>query len=262
MVRRDNSTGRPLAEATWLDAHHRAKLSERWAFAKRLARLEPQSIVDLGCATGLWLEILNEVVPRECAFIAIDTDESALSRASQRASTWSRSVDFMVLDIETEAAEIPPADLTLAFNIFSYVNDLRGLIESLAARTPRGLLAVRQYDGASIRFGPMPTDQRQQMEIALRTATEQSQHFKHYDMDRTIEALRNSTYTHAPIEFELFARASPFPEAFREYYEGTLEWTLELLSEVAAKRLRAWIDNEAPESSRYFYEVDLVSLLS
>ncbi len=55
MISQENSTGRPLADAKWLENHHRAKLPERTAFAKKLAKLNPKNIVDLGCATGLWL---------------------------------------------------------------------------------------------------------------------------------------------------------------------------------------------------------------
>ena len=59
MISQENSTGRPLADAKWLENHHRAKLPERTAFAKKLAKLNPKNIVDLGCATGLWLELLD-----------------------------------------------------------------------------------------------------------------------------------------------------------------------------------------------------------
>lgn len=41
MLSRENSTGRPLADAIWLENHHKAKLPERTAFARRLAELHP-----------------------------------------------------------------------------------------------------------------------------------------------------------------------------------------------------------------------------
>lgn len=34
MISRENSTGKPLADAIWLENHHKAKLPERTAFAK------------------------------------------------------------------------------------------------------------------------------------------------------------------------------------------------------------------------------------
>ena len=65
----ENSSGKPLANSSWLLNHHRAKIPERTAFAKRLAKLQPKKIVDLGCATGLWLELLNEILPQDCEFM-------------------------------------------------------------------------------------------------------------------------------------------------------------------------------------------------
>ena len=65
MKSQENSTGKPLADSNWLENHHIAKLPERTAFAKKLSSLKPNSIVDLGCATGLWLELLNDYLPDE-----------------------------------------------------------------------------------------------------------------------------------------------------------------------------------------------------
>lgn len=261
MNSQENSTGRPLADTDWLESHHKAKLPERMSFAKRLASLNPKSIVDLGCATGLWLEIMNECLPSDCSFIGIDSDGKSLDEAAQRSDSWDRDVRFLHLDIEKNANKIPSADLTLAFNVFPYIVDLETFIEVLARRTPCGTLAVRQYDGASIRFGPMLTSKRQEMESDLRVSTEHSQHFKHYDMDRVYQTLRNSSYEQASYEFELFERTSPFPSDFIAYYEGTLSWTSQFLSDRSSDYFQTWISNPHFED-RYFYEVDLVALLS
>jgi len=71
----DNSSGKPLADANWLEIHHRAKLPERIKFAQKLATYNPKKIVDLGCASGLWLELLNQILPNDCEFIGIDSDQ-------------------------------------------------------------------------------------------------------------------------------------------------------------------------------------------
>ena len=240
MISQENSTGRPLADAKWLENHHRAKLPERTAFAKKLAKLNPKNIVDLGCATGLWLELLNDILPSDCEFIGIDSDKESLKLATERSKLWDRKVKFLHLDLEKEVDKIPPSDITLAFNIFP----------------------VRQYDGASIRFGPMDTAIRQKMELDLRIATENSQKFHHYDMDRTFSALHKSNYNNFEYSFELFERVSPFDENFIPYYQGTLIWTIQHLSEVSANNLKKWMEADALMKNRYFYEVDLVALLS
>lgn len=262
MILQENSTGRPLADMTWLENHHRAKLPERTAFAKRLATLCPKNVVDLGCASGLWLELLDKFLPTECEFIGIDCDPESLNVAESKSKLWKRKASFLRLDLEKDVLQIPAADITLAFNIFPYINNLDSFVNTLSLRHPRGTLVVRQYDGASIRFGPMATAERQKMELDLRVATEKSQKFHHYDLDRTFSALRKSAYKFADYGFELFERVSPFGNDFIPYYKGTLEWTCQQLSDVAAERLRRWIEIDPTMADYYFYEVDLVALLS
>jgi len=84
MYSEENSSGKPLANSSWLLNHHRAKIPERTAFAKRLAKLQPKKIVDLGCATGLWLELLNEILPLDCEFIGIDSDIESLEKLAEQ----------------------------------------------------------------------------------------------------------------------------------------------------------------------------------
>lgn len=262
MYSEENSSGKPLANSEWLDNHHRAKIPERTAFAKRLAKLSPKKVVDLGCATGLWLELLNEILPINCEFIGIDSDIESLELAISRSKTWSRKISFMQLDIEKDAALIPASDLTLAFNIFPYIKDIDNFINILAEKSPQGTLAVRQYDGAAIRFGPMPTAMRQKIEQDLQTSTGNSQKFRHYDLDRTFVALQNSAYTNFEYNFELFERISPFEQDFIPYYEGTLRWTCQHISDTSSEFLSNWMNDNIHLSNRYFYEVDLVALLS
>lgn len=262
MISRENSIGKPLADAKWLEIHHRAKLPERIAFAQKLAALKPKSIVDLGCASGLWLELLNQLLPCECEFIGIDSDKSSLDIAIHRSQSWKRKISFLELDLEKDALLIPPSDLTLAFNIFPYINNLDWFIKILSSRVPRGTLAVRQYDGASIRFGPMKTAERQKIELDLRIATENSQKFHHYDLDRTFNALRKSAYNDSEYGFELFERTSPFADDFIPYYKETLDWTFQNLSDISSQYLEKWLAEDPKGINRYFYEVDLVALLS
>lgn len=262
MTSQENSTGKPLADANWLDAHHRAKLPERTAFAKRLADLKPRRVIDLGCATGLWLELLDKFLPSNCEFIGIDCDKESLNKAIIRSDSWKRKVSFLQMDLEKDVSQIPFSDLTLAFNIFPYIQDLDTFVNALSHRSPRGMLAIRQYDGASIRFGPMNTSERQEMETDLRVAIQSSQKFYHYDMDRTFKSLRNSAYEHGKYEFELFERTSPFTDDFIPYYQKTMTWTCQHLSETSAKRFRKWMNEDPNMLNRYFYEVDLIALLS
>lgn len=262
MYSEENSSGKPLANSDWLLNHHRAKLPERTAFAKKLLELHPKKIVDLGCATGLWLELLNEILPLDCEFVGIDSDSQSLEEAISKSNSWSRKTTFLQLDIEKNVSAIPSADIILAFNIFPYIKDLDIFLSSLKKQIPNGTLAVRQYDGASIRFGPMPTGIRQKIEQDLYIATGHSEKFQHYDLDRTFMSLKKSAYKNFEYNFELFERISPFGQEFIPYYEGTVNWTCQHISDTSAEFLNNWLNEDVPLQERYFYEVDLVALLS
>ena len=261
MTRWRNPSGLPLASAGWLEAHHRAKLSERRIFAERLAVYKPSRVVDLGCGTGLWLELLNDVLEPGCEVIGVDTDEGSLAEARRRSAGWPRPVTFERLDIEAEPERVPAADMTLAFNIFPYLKAPAELLSIIADR--RGTLAVRQYDGAALRFGPMEPRRRDLIESSLRASVGSSSQFRHYDLDRAFELLAKSSFKRKELGFELFSRTAPFPEEFLAYYEGTLNWTLDLLSEAAADALTTWLDQPSNGgAARYFFEVDLTAILS
>lgn len=262
MITQENSTGRPLADPQWLENHHYAKLAERTAFAKRILKYKPKKIIDLGCATGLWLDLLNNIIPKECDFIGIDSDNESLQIAIERSKSWNRKSSFFNFDLEKDIEKIPSADIILAFNIFPYIKNIDEFINKIYSKNPNGTLAIRQYDGAAIRFGPMLTSDRQRLESDLRISMENSKKFSHYDMDRMFNAIYNSNYTSKSVEFELFERKSPFPKEFIPYYKGTLEWTMQHISDMSAHHLKKWIDSDSLLNRRYFFEVDLVAILS
>ena len=263
MHSQENSTGKPLADAKWLEQHHNAKIHERTSFAKMLSHYSPKRVVDLGCASGLWLDTLDKVMPKDCEFIGVDCDPASLDVAKAKSINWQRKTSFLRLDIEKEVDKIPSADLTLAFNIFPYISDLDIFLHRLSLRIPKGILAIRQYDGASIRFGPMSTAERQKLETSLRVATESTQHFHLYDMDRTFHALYSSEYDHVNCWFELFERTSPFDESFIPYYRDMLLWTCDHISENSSRFLHNWLNEDQNyKMNRYFYEVDLVAIVS
>ena len=218
-------------------------------------------MVDLGCGTGLWLALLNEMLPADCEFVGLDMDRDALDIARERSRNWGRRTRFERVDIEADPDAIPAGNLTLAFNIFPYLTDPAKLLSTVARNG--GALVVRQYDGGALRFGPMDVGLRSSVESSLRGSVMSSDQFRHYDMDRVLGLLLNSQFSTREIGFELFARAAPFPEDFLAYYEGTLTWMLDLLSENAADSLRSWLaDADGSPQGRYFFEVDLIAVLS
>jgi SAM-dependent methyltransferase len=259
-----NSTGYPLSSPAWLEAHHRAKLRERTEYALGLTLCQPTRVVDLGCATGLWLDVLNDVLPPSCEFVGLDCDPEALAAAQLRSERWLRKTTFELCDLSSDADAIPGADLTLVFNLFSYLPDPQEFLANLSKRDGHGLVAIRQYDGAALRFGPMDVDARSAVEASLRAAVSTSREFNHYDMDAVFVAVSASPLSIGRIEFELFQRVVPFPADFLAYYEGMVDWTLAQLSDHAQDLLGAWL--AAPMNgagpARYFFEIDLTAVLS
>lgn len=262
-----NDTGRPLASDDWLEAHHQAKLPERSNFANLIAQRSPRRIVDLGCGPGLWLQLLSSVVSRDCQLHGIDTDEGSLNAARFRASAWSQSSEFTLLDLETQAGKLPDSDVFLAFNIFPYITNPLGLLSTLKSKLrPGGCLVVRQYDGALLRMGPMNDRDRHIIDTSLMTSVMGSGQFKHYDLDRVFHSLATSSFNTKAIEFEVFRRVAPYPVEFQSYLTNTIEWTRKYISNEARDRLDAWCRKIGQEGAAgepsYFMEVDLVAWLS
>ena len=251
----------PPVGSEWLVAHHRAKLPERRAFCARLAALKPSRVLDVGCATGLWLDELDKLLPDDCEFIGLDSDKVALAEAKQRASAWSRLASFRYHDLNQPQNDLPEADLTLLFNVSLYVDRLDHLLERLAHRD--GYVAIRQYDGGTLRFGPLAEDDRATIETSLHGATDLQDEFRHYDLDRLFDAITRAPFRQRDISFELFFRSTPFPAEFTHYLAGTMWWMRKYLSDEAGERLEGWWGERRrnPSLPSYFTEVDLCALL-
>lgn len=257
-----SSSGRPLSSDEWLVSHHRAKLPERKLFAGRLAELSPKRIIDLGCGTGLWLDLLDESVDSSCEFCGIDADADAIALAEQRAVRWQRKWEFHVQDIEGELAGVLPGDLYLGFNVAGYLNNPAAFLAKIGRhRLPDGKLVIRQYDGATMRFGPMGASARGQMDQSLFAGVGGSVQFNHYALDDLFGAIDASDYKHKDLEFELFQRFSPFNAAFARYLSNTVEWNSAFLNERGQEDIYEWLATTATRGA-YFSEVDLVAVLS
>jgi hypothetical protein len=184
-----------------------------------------------------------------------------------RATAWPQSAEFTALDFETQANELPDADIFLAFNVFPYITNLWELLATLKSKIrPGGCLIVRQYDGALLRIGPMSDRDRQLIDLSLMASVAGSGQFKHYDLDRVFESVASSSFHSKEIDFEVFRRVAPYPPEFQNYLLNTVEWTRRHISDEARERLDAWHlktgHANATSVQSYFMEVDLVAWLS
>jgi SAM-dependent methyltransferase len=256
-----NAAGHALSASHWLAAHHRAKLPERKRFVESLVEYRPKRVVDLGCASGLWLDLLDGVLPSDCEFIGLDNDTKALELARERAESWDRASTFLQCDIDTDYSKIPDGDLMLAFNIFGYLSSPGELLEHLHREGQTDRTVVRQYDGATLRIGPVHPRDRFVIDLSLQASLQASAQFSHYDLDRTHEVLHRSGLSIERLHFELTERHAPFPEEFVEYFNGTVDWMRMHLSDDARFRLDRALEAMG-EERRYFVEVDLIAVVS
>jgi hypothetical protein len=111
--------------------------------------------------------------------------------------------DFLNIDISKDFNKIPEGDLFLCFNMFPYIKDADLFIEQIKHKVvSNGLFVIRQYDGGTMRFGPMSNEQRNYMNDSLFNSVGDSQQFRHYDLDRVYTAIENSSYTNKVKYFE------------------------------------------------------------
>jgi SAM-dependent methyltransferase len=261
VLRPRDRTDRPPCGPRWLEVHHLAKLAERRRFAERLAALAPRTVLDVGCGPGLWLDLLHDLLPDDCSFIGVDIDEELLDSARRRSRRWPQQTHFEVLDIETEAAQLPVADLTLLCNVMTYVSRPLDLLTSIAERGDGSAVAIRE--GVSLRYGPMPPGRFEAIEAELGANLALHPPFRLFHPDKTFAALAIAPFAHRDIGFELFERSAPFPPDLEAYLDGTLWWTADNLSSETAGWLEGWRRAHQPEGEQpaYIIEVDVVAVL-
>jgi SAM-dependent methyltransferase len=261
-----NTSGRPLSSSSWLEVHHRAKLQERKLFAQSILNRRPKRIVDLGCGPGLWLGLLNDLIPVDCEFIGVDSDSAALDEARRRSANWVRSIRFLKLNLDEDLEQLPEADTFLAFNLFPYLAKPERVLSSIKSKiVDSGTLIIRQYDGALLRFGPLDQQRRGRMEASLQASVLGSAEFRHYDLDNLFEAVASSNFKRKDLAFELFHKIAPYSREFVEYAYNTIEWIARHSGEDVSIDLEKWLAKNLTKTSQkpsYFVEVDLVGWLS
>lgn len=259
-----NEIGKPLSSPGWLEVHHKAKLPERTLFAQRMLEKRPKTIVDIGCGTGLWLDLLNYNDKSDATYIGIDSDPYSVEIAASKAVSWNRKWDYSVKDIDSEKFNCPDADLIIAFNVFPYLDNARALLSSLKkALRPGGLLVVRQYDGALLRFGPLDQRKRSSIENSLQSSLLSSQQFSHFDLDRIYQLISLSNFDSKKFEFEIYQRYSPYDKFSLEYTKNMLKWTSQNTNVYSGNYIADFLDKiESAENISYFVEFDFVAWLS
>ncbi len=262
MAKWANATGQALSSATWLEVHHRAKLSERTRFARSLVSYQPRKLVDLGCGTGLWLDTIDKILPRECKFIGIDSDPGSLALAQARASSWGREVEFIHCDLVRDFHRVPSADLMLAFNLLPYIPNALAILKHFREKRKVGRLVIRQYDGGTMRIGPLPSNDRQAIETSLHTTIRERSEPSHYDIDRAYQLAHASGLQIEKLNFELTQRHAPFSPEFADYLAGTVEWLKERLADDARMLFEQDLPPGAGPAPLYFLQADLIAVLS
>lgn len=257
-----NNSGKQLSSSDWLKNHHDAKKELRYSFTKKLVELNPNSIIDIGCGTGLWLSILHEVFPKSCKFIGVDIDKKSLEEAKKRAANWDRNCEWLVLDINKEPEKIPSADLALIFNFSSYVDDLEILFSNISPEKGFKSIALRQFAGDEIKFGPFIPEVHTAIDLSIKDSIGNSNQIRYFDMDRLINIVSSSKRKIIFQDFELFRAFSPFKDKYFPYILGTADWTAERVSKYEKKVITDWITKaNSHEEGLYFFSLDWIAIL-
>lgn len=262
MSNQRNNSGVQLSSSQWLEAHHNSKKQLRSAFAKKLAERNPASIIDIGCGTGLWLSLFNDILPKSCKFIGVDLDKTSLEEAEKRAKDWDRECQWIALDVNKEPEKLPPADLTLIFNFSSYIGNLDVLFSNISRERGFKEIALRQFAGDEIKFGPFNPDEHTSIDLSLKDSIGSSRQIRYFDMDRLIQSTKTMKRKILYQDFELYKAFSPFDESSFPYVEGTALWTLERVSKNVKPLISDWV-YKARNNDRglYFYSLDWIALL-
>ncbi len=256
-----------MSSAEWLETHHLAKISQRRSYVKEiLDQRHPKRIVDLGCGTGLWLDLISHYVDENCLLVGIDKDPESLQRSRDRAKLWKQPHKFIQQDLLDSEMDLPSADIYLAFNILSYVNPCTHLLKRMRhLLANKATMFVRQYDGDLLRFGPMPEGLRNSVNQSLYSGVSTSQQFSHFPIDRLYRELNQVGFQQVDIKFETYQEHSPFEPHFLSYLINTAKWTADNTNELVQPDLEKWIERHLKpngDCSTYFLENYLLAELS
>ncbi|WP_288147302.1 class I SAM-dependent methyltransferase [Thomasclavelia cocleata] len=257
-----NESGKQLSSDEWLRTHHNAKLQERTEFVKKNIKSTDKIVIDIGCGSGLWMELFASFLSEDCRLIGVDSDEKALEKAKLRMGNSNCHSSFINCNVEDKVLDLPKADLILLFNMSCYIKNLDIFLEKLRMRlTSNGRIIVRQYDGSNIRIGPMEEKVRKLIDNSLFSSLYSSSEFHHYDLDRVFEAIGKSSFSNKKIEMETYFKKTPYTKEVLEYLEEHIRWTSNYISEKAKMELQKWMKKQFYSNS-YCSEVDLIAILS
>ncbi len=257
-----NNSNKPLSSIKWLDIHHNAKIKERESFIKKVFTKNVNSIMDLGCGHGLWLDLIHKNINKNCKLIGVDMNSDSIKLLKQKFESWNRETDYIQCDLENEIEKLPKVDIILIFNILCYFKDPLSLLNQLKNKlNSGGTIIIRQYDGGTMRFGPMDEELRQNFNASIYSSVSNSEQFNHYGMDYIIDIINQSNFENKHIEFETIQKFYPYEKDFELYLRETIEWNIEYSSDLIKNKLNNWYDKNNLKNS-YFLEVDLVSILS
>jgi len=262
-----NSVGLPLSGDEWLSVHHNAKRTERLEFAKKIiGNRDVKSVVDLGCGTGLWLDTFVQVLSDATNIYGIDLDKNSLKLAKEKSKHWPNKTQLIHADFESDDFKLPEAEVYLAFNVFGYVSNPKETLRKIKRQLPpNAQLIIRQYDGAALRFGPMDHFSRLSIDASLYAGVGSSRQFYHYAFDRVFSAIIDAKFKAIDTYLDAYYVTSPYSPEQLSYIRNMLDWTSQQISEVDLSKLDSWAQSnlcEQNSNSSYFYETDLVAIVS
>ncbi len=165
-----NIGGFAYSNEKWLDQHHAIKIDSRLELINRLPIFSGDHILDIGCGTGLWTILAAEKTGIHGKILGIDIDPESLKIAKQRQNLHilKEFIDFRLEDANNIEVNKNRFDVILLFNVLSYIEDPKTVIENLLlSLRPGGRILIKDTDLQADFFYPIPFDLYSQIFLAI-----------------------------------------------------------------------------------------------
>jgi arsenite methyltransferase len=153
------STGHAQSGTGWLDAHFTACQPEYEAMLRSVGLQSGWQVLDAGCGSGSFLPLMSELVGATGRVTALDLAPENIAAVDHRLVGWR-----LVCPVETwvgSLAALPfPDDAFDALwcaAVSQYLTDdelMAALAEFRRVVRPGGLVAIKEFNGAVLHFGP------------------------------------------------------------------------------------------------------------
>lgn len=157
------STGHPMSQTAWLDAHYLACQAEYEAMLSAVGLQAGWHVLDAGCGRGSFLPFMANLLGPSGHITAIDLapENVAAAEALVKSGHFPCPVELALGSVTELPAEDATFDAVWNANVSQYLtgDELHAMLaEFRRAVKPGGLVAVKESDITALQFRPAPAN--------------------------------------------------------------------------------------------------------